>query len=52
MTFASEQNRFQRLNQQIESMNFLEYWELQGKRRLGFVKKDEVVYIVSSKPQE
>lgn len=52
MDLVSEQDRFHSLKQQIAAMNSLSYWELQGKRQLGFVKKGEEVYMISSKTPE
>ena len=43
----SEQEKYQAFKQTLADMKSLDYWELQGKERLGFVNKGEVVYVVS-----
>jgi cell division protein FtsB len=44
-----EQKKYQKFKQILADMKSLDYWELQGKKRLGFVKNDEIVYVISPK---
>jgi len=44
-----EQELHQLYKQEISEMNSQEYWELKARDRLGFIKKNEKVYIVTEK---